>query len=139
MNEENKKMNIREEIERADEAIKAANLLFDNGFLKDAVSKLYYSLLYCIRALLLTKGLEPKNHEGALRLFSLHFVKPGIFEARDSHIFSKLMKYREEADYNPSYTFIRDDFIELKSEAKAVINKITTHLKEKNYLPPRKN
>jgi len=91
MNEENKKANIREEIERADEAIKAADLLFDNGFLKDAVSKLYYSLLYCIRALLLTKGLEPKSHEGALRLFGLHFVKP----------------------------------------------KITTHLKEKNYLPPK--
>lgn len=135
MNEENKKANIREEIERADEAIKAADLLFDNGFLKDAVSKLYYSLLYCIRALLLTKGLEPKSHEGALRLFGLHFVKPGSFEARDSHIFSKLMKYREEADYNPSYTFTRDDFIEFKSEAEAVIYKITTHLKEKNYLP----
>lgn len=135
MNEENKKANIREEIERADEAIKAADLLFDNGFLKDAVSKLYYSLLYCIWALLLTKGLEPKSHEGALRLFGLHFVKPGSFEARDSHIFSKLMKYREEADYNPSYTFTRDDFIEFKSEAEAVIYKITTHLKEKNYLP----
>ena len=134
MNEENKRENIREEIERADEVIRAANLLFENGFLKDAVSKLYYSLLYSIRALLLTKGLEPKSHEGALRLFGLHFVKPGSFEAKDSHIFSKLMKYREEADYNPSYTFIRDDFNEFKSEAETVIYKITTHLKEKNYL-----
>jgi uncharacterized protein (UPF0332 family) len=53
---------------------------------------------------LLTEGLEPKSHEGALRLFGLHFVKPGAFEAKDSHIFSKLMKLREEADYNPSYT-----------------------------------
>ena len=134
MNEENKRENIREEIERAHEATKAAHLLFENGFLKDAVSKLYYSLLYNIRALLLTKGLEPKSHEGALRLFSLHFVKPGDFEAKDSHVFSKLMKYREEADYNPSYTFTRDDFIELKREAEAVICKISTYLKEKNYL-----
>lgn len=134
MNEENKRENIREEIERAEEAIRAANLLFENGFIKDAVSKLYYSFLYSIRALLLTKGLEPKSHEGALRLFALHFVKPGSFEAKDSHIFSKLMKYREEADYNPSYTFIRDDFIEFKREAETVIYKITTHLKEKDYL-----
>jgi uncharacterized protein (UPF0332 family) len=138
MNEENKRENIREEIERANEALKAANLLYENGFPKDAVSKLYYSLLYSIRALLLTKGLEPKSHEGALRLFGLHFVKPGSFEARDSHIFSKLMKYREEADYNPSYTFTRDDFIEFKSEAETVIYKITTHLKEKNYYFPQK-
>lgn len=134
MNEENKRENIREEIERADEAIRAANLLFENGFFKDAVSKLYYSLLYCIRALLLTKGLEPKSHESALRLFGLHFVKQGSFEAKDSHIFSKLMKYREEADYNPSYTFTQDDFIEFKSEAETVICKITNKLKENNYL-----
>ena len=134
MNEENKRENIREEIDRANEAIRAANLLFENGFVKDAISKLYYSLLYSVRALLLTKGLEPKSHEGALRLFGLHFVKPGTFEAKDSHIFSKLMKYREEADYNPSYTFTLEDFTEFKNDAETVIQKIITRLREKDYL-----
>jgi uncharacterized protein (UPF0332 family) len=134
VNEENKEANIREEIDRANEAIRAANLLFENGFVRDAVSKLYYSLLYSIRALLLTEGLEPKSHEGALRLFGLHFVKPGAFEAKDSHIFSKLMKFREEADYNPSYTFAPEDFAEFKSEAEGVIQKITNYLKSKDYL-----
>ena len=134
MNEENKKANIREEIDRANEAIRAANLLFENGFVRDGVSKLYYSLLYSIRALLLTEGLEPKSHEGALRLFGLHFVKPGVFEAKDSHIFSKLMKFREEADYNPSYSFSPEDFTEFKSEAEGMMQKITNHLKNKGYL-----
>jgi uncharacterized protein (UPF0332 family) len=103
LNEDNKRENIKQEIERAKEVMRATTLLFDNGFVNDAISKLYYFLLYNIRALLLTKGFEPKIHEGALRLFSLHFIKKGLFEPRDSHIFSKLMKYREEADYNPSY------------------------------------
>jgi uncharacterized protein (UPF0332 family) len=134
VNEENKKANIREEIDRANEAVRAANLLFENGFVKDAISKLYYSLLYCVRGLLLTKGLEPKSHEGALRLFGLHFVKSGIFEAKDSHLFSKLMKYREEADYNPSYTFSSEDFTEFKNDAETLIQKIITHLKDKGYL-----
>ena len=134
MNEGNRRDNIREEIDRANEAIKVADLLFENGFVKDAISKLYYSLLYTVRALLLTRGLEPKNHEGALRLFGLHFVKSGLFEAKDSHIFSRLMKYREEADYNPSYTFTREDFTEFKNDADGLIQKITTHLKEINYL-----
>jgi uncharacterized protein (UPF0332 family) len=134
VNEENKKANIREEIDRANEAIRAAHLLFENGFVRDAVSKVYYSLLYSIRALLLKEGLEPKSHEGALRLFGLHFVKPGVFEARDSHIFSKLMKFREEADYNPSYTFVPEDFTEFKNEAEGVIQKITSYLKSKGYL-----
>jgi uncharacterized protein (UPF0332 family) len=134
VNEENKKANIREEIERASEAMRAAHLLFENGFVRDAVSKIYYSLLYSIRAVLLTEGLEPKSHEGALRLFGLHFVKPGAFEPKDSHIFSKLMKFREEADYNPSYPFAPEDFTEFKSEAEGVIEKITRYLKSKNYL-----
>jgi hypothetical protein len=134
VNEENKKANIREEIDRANDAIRAANLLFENGFVRDGVSKLYYSLLYNIRALLLTVGLEPKSHEGALRLFGLHFVKPGVFEAKDSHIFSKLMKFREEADYNPSYSFSPEDFTEFKSEAEGMMQKITNHLKNKGYL-----
>ncbi len=102
MIEDNKRKNIREEMEKAANSIKAATLLFDNGFINDAVSKLYYFTLYNIRALLLTKGIEPRSHEGTLRLFGLHFVKEGPFEPKTSHTFSKLMKYREEADYNPS-------------------------------------
>ncbi len=121
-------------MDRANETLRAANLLFENGFVRDAISKIYYSMLYNIRALLLTEGLEPKSHEGALRLFGLRFVKPGPFEAKDSHIFSKLMKFREEADYNPSYSFSPQDFTEFKSEVEGVIQKITDYLKKKGYL-----
>ncbi len=134
MNEPNKKANILEEIQRANEAIKATNLLFENGFLKDAVSRLYYSLLYFVRALLLTKGLEPKIHEGAIRLFALHFVKEGLFETGDSHIFSKLMKYSEEEDYNPSYIFNPEDFIKFKEESDRLIEKMVAYLKKTGYL-----
>jgi uncharacterized protein (UPF0332 family) len=133
MMEENKRENIREEIERATEARRAAELLFRNDFIKDAVSKLYYFLLYSIRALLLTKGLEPKSHEGALRLFGLHFVKEELFISQDSHVFSKLMKFREEADYNPSYIFTKEDFKDLAIEADNLFLKIRAYLKDKDY------
>jgi len=126
--EENKRENIREEIVRVTEARRAAELLFNNDFIKDAVSKLYYFLLYSIRALLFTKGLEPKSHEGALRLLGLHFVKEGLFISQDSHVFSKLMKFREEADYNPSYVFTEEDFKELAIEADNLFLKIRAYL-----------
>jgi uncharacterized protein (UPF0332 family) len=45
MTEENKKINIREEVKRADESIKAAHLLYENDFLNDAISRLYYFIL----------------------------------------------------------------------------------------------
>jgi uncharacterized protein (UPF0332 family) len=134
VNEENKRENLKEEIQRAHESLKAAELLFENGFIRDAVAKLYYTLLYTVRAMLLTKGLEPKSHEGVLRLFGRYFVKQGVFEAKDSHVFSKLMKYREEADYNPSCVFTPEDYIEFKKEAELLMQKITSRLKEEGYL-----
>ena len=134
MIDKNKMENIREEIERASQTMSASTLLFDNNLINDAVSRLYYFLLYNIRALLLTKGLEPKSHEGALRLFALHFIKEKLFEPKDSHVFSKLMKYREEADYNPSYVFTKDDFTDFKKEAEALSIKIKSYLKNNRYL-----
>jgi len=87
-----------------------------------------------MRALLLTKGLEPKSHEGALRLFSLHFVKEGRFEAQAAHVFSKLMKYRQEADYNPAYTFNEEDFVHSRQEAGELAARIKAYLRENHYL-----
>lgn len=134
MTEENKIENIKNELDRALKLLDAAMLLFNNGFLSDAVSRLYYFLLHNIRALLLSKGFEPKSHEGVLRLFSLHFVKEGIFEPKTSHIFAKLMKYREEADYNPIYVFTGEDFVEFRKEAESMADKIKVYLTEKGYL-----
>ena len=134
MTEENKKENIKAELERALNAMSAAHLLFENGYINDSISKLYYSLLYSVRALLLTKGLEPKSHEGALRMFGLHFVKESILEPRDSHVFSRMMKFREEADYNPSYVFTTEDFLEFKKDVQELSGKIETFLSKKGYL-----
>ena len=134
MTEENKRKNISEEMEKATKTMDAATLLFDNGFFDDAISKLYYFVLYNIRALLLTKGLEPKSHEGTLRLLGRDFIKEGVFEPEVSHTFSKLMKYREEADYNPSYIFTSEDFVDFKKEAEELSEKIRAYLKTKDYL-----
>jgi uncharacterized protein (UPF0332 family) len=134
MKEENIKINIQEELERAKEALKSADILFENDLIKDAVSRLYYFVLHYIKALLLTKGLEPKSHEGALRLLSLHFIKEGILEPNVAHIFSKLMKYGEEADYNPSYIFNKEDFYKFRKEAEILANIISNYLMSKGYI-----
>ncbi len=134
MTAENKGLNVAEEIERARSALASADLLNGHGHVNDAISRLYYCLLYHIRAVLLDKGLEPKSHEGALRLFSLHFVKSGAFEPAAAHLFSRLMKYREEADYNPSYVFKEDEYLQLRAEADALMGLIRGYLQAQGYL-----
>lgn len=134
MTQKNKKENISEELKRAEEAKKAFELLCTQALFKDAISRLYYYLLHCVKALLLTEGFEPKTHEGALRLFSLHFVKKGVFEPKTGHIFSKLMKLREEADYNPSYVFAKDDIEELRKEAESLSRLVKDYLRKDRWI-----
>ena len=74
MTNQNKKINISQELERAKECLKSAELLVTHGQYADAVSRLYYYVYHNIRVLLLSSGLEPKTHEGALRLLGLHFI-----------------------------------------------------------------
>lgn len=129
MTEDNQKENIRAELERAAEALNAANLLFENGYIIDAVSRLYYVVLYHVRAHLLSKGMEPRSHEGALRLLGLHFVRENILQKRIAQIFSKLMKFREEADYNPVSMFTKEDYIAYRREAEHLAAAIREYLK----------
>ena len=124
MTGENIRRNMDDELARSAEAARAFELLSAGGLRCDAVSRLYYCLLHSVRALLLTKGLEPRSHEGALRLFSLHFVKESIFPGADSHLFSKMMKFREEADYNPAYSFSAEDLANLHTEVKGLCDRI---------------
>jgi uncharacterized protein (UPF0332 family) len=132
--EDNKKANIQDELARARAAGESAELLFVNGHVADAVSRLYYSVYHVLRALLLTRGLQPRSHEGALTLFSLHFVKTGLFLPADAHAFSRLLKYRQEADYNASYVFAPPDYGDFRKDAEALIARMVKHLQAEGYI-----
>lgn len=110
MTEQNRRHAIEQELRRARDALAASQLY------ADAVSRLSYYILGHVRALLLTDDLEPRSHEAALRLFSLHFIKPGIIEREMAYVFSRMMKYREEADYNAAYSFSGEEFADLRRD-----------------------
>lgn len=84
--------------------------------------------------MLYTKGLEPKSHEGLLRLIGMHFVKKEILSAQDSHVLTRLQKYRSEADYNAAYSFTVADFEEMKDSALELGRRILTYLKQQDLL-----
>ena len=44
------------------------------------------------------------------------------------------MKYREEADYNPSYVFAGQDYSALRRDLDMLIGRIQQHLKARGYL-----
>ena len=77
MTGDNKASNIREEVIRGEECLRAAEHLLEGGFFNDSVSRAYYAAFHWARAVLLTRGLEPRSHRGVIQLLGLHFVKEG--------------------------------------------------------------
>jgi uncharacterized protein (UPF0332 family) len=99
----NKRANVVSELARADESMRAARVLVEASLLHDAESRLYYAIYHAAVALLLTEGIEPRSHAGTASLLGLHFVKTGRMGPEDARLFSRIQKYRLEADYGRDF------------------------------------
>lgn len=133
MNDENKKLNVAEEIKKAHQAYKDAETLFASGSLEGATSRAYYGAFHMAQAILLTLGLEPKTHQGVARLFSLHFVKAEIIEPKYSQILARAQKYREEADYRHAMIFTPEQTKHMLQEVRGFIEEIERYLRSEGY------
>lgn len=99
MNDKNRKLNMREEANKGDEAYREAQVLFGEGLYTGCISRVYYSAFHYTLAVLLTIGLEPKSHHGAHHLFNMHIVKKGVIEPEYRSILKRAEKWRLESDY----------------------------------------
>jgi len=104
---DNARKNAREEQARGEEALAAARHLLDGGFHADAVSRAYYAAFHWARALLVSRGIEPRSHRGTIQLIGLHFVKEGRLAESDAAVLAHLETYRELSDYNAAASFTR--------------------------------
>ncbi len=129
MNEKNKKFNIQEEVNKGDEAYQEAKVLFNEGLYTGCISRAYYSAFHYTLAILLTIGLEPKSHQGAHHLFSIHFVQRGIIETEYRTILKRAEKWRLESDYRRK-NFDKKEAEEEMNDVSKFNVRIKTHLKE---------
>jgi len=104
---DNARENALEERARGDEALAAARHLLDGTFYSDAVSRAYYAAFHWARALLVSRGIEPRTHRGTIQLIVLHFVKEGHLAESDAATLAHLETYRELSDYNAAASFTR--------------------------------
>jgi hypothetical protein len=107
----NIKVNAEEELEAAEEALAAATGCLERGQLRSAVSRAYFATFHAARALIFTKGLEPRTHRGARHLLNVHFVRTGELDSSFDRLLAHAEKDREDADYAPFATFTAEDAI----------------------------
>lgn len=115
-------------MEKGRSALRQAEILYQNNEFDGSVSRAYYAIFHFACALLFSKGLEARSHEGVRRLFSLHFVRENIFEKKYGTILSHAQKAREESDYEPEIPFTQEDAALRLQEAKEFLSQVEKHL-----------
>ena len=108
---------IRQELRKAEQALKAAQNLLADGLYDDAVSRAYYAVFHSARAALKIKGIETVSHKGLISQFALHLVKAGELEEEYGDILRQIKEDRETGDYEPLVTFGADEATQLVSGA----------------------
>ncbi len=73
------------------------------------MSRAYYAAFHFLRALLYARGVEPKSHAGALRMFNVEYVRPGVFPSTHNRLLVGMQRARELADYDAAVVFAAPD------------------------------
>ncbi len=137
MTEENRRRNLQDESERGDQALRAAQTLLDAGLHADSVSRAYYAAYHLLRALLLSRGLEPRSHSGAIHLFNTEFVRGGLLPSSHNRLLGGLQRARELADYDSAVAFSSEDARQSLDDARSFAREVLEFLDREGWLAPR--
>ena len=91
---------VKYRISRADETIKEAMLLTNEGYYNAAINRLYYACFYAVQALLVKNGISSTSHAGVKTMLSLNFVSKGLLDVEYGKTFSRLFEIRHSGDYD---------------------------------------
>lgn len=117
-------------LNKGKEKLSVANLLFEEKFYLDAVSKAYYAMYQVARAILITKGMDSRKHSGIISLFNQHFVKTGLVARDFGKMLAKTRDIRESSDYEDFYIISKEEAKLAISNAERFIREIEKILKE---------
>ena len=128
MTEEEKQTLVKYRLDRANESIKAAQLLFENKLFTPAMNRIYYSMFYSVQALLVLNEKAFSKHGQVKGYFNKEFIKSGIFTKQFGKLFNAVFEYRQKFDYVdlliPEEKLISDYII----EARKFIDQISSFL-----------
>lgn len=137
MTEDNREANAIDEVARGQQSLDAAAALIAAELHADAVSRAYYGAYHHIRALLYSRGLEPRSHAGALHLLNVEFIRPGLLPSANNRLLSGLQRSRELADYDPAVVFSAEDARIALDDARAFAGEVRRMLSGAGIeLPP---
>ena len=117
-------MPYREYLNQAVEEFEAANLLFEEKYFREAVSRAYYSMFHASQALLVIKEVYPKSHKGVIQKFGEEFVKKGLLEKKMGYILAQAETMRLKADYDIGVKITKEECEEILDNCEYFISNV---------------
>ncbi|KYK31135.1 MAG: HEPN domain-containing protein [Theionarchaea archaeon] len=90
-------------LDRASEKFTASEILANHEHFDDAISRTFYGLLFCARAILLTKNVSSEDPDEIISAFNSEFVKKGVIDKELGKLLKDVKKLAEKADFSPSF------------------------------------
>ena len=115
---------------RSKRSYEAANLLYENEFYDECVSRCYYSMFYLVQGLFMERGLQYSTHSGLISQFGKHFVKDGPLDKEYSKILNKGFERRMLGDYGQVNTTSKETASKALDEANIFNRKIRELLED---------
>lgn len=106
-----KRLSIQLKIDKAKSLLAEIDVLMGHEFYATAINRIYYACFHSTKALLLTKDIIPKTHNGVVAMLHKYFVLEGLFDLEKASFFSRLMQERVDDDYS-DFTIISKELVE---------------------------
>ncbi|HLG30268.1 MAG TPA: HEPN domain-containing protein [Candidatus Brocadiales bacterium] len=114
---------------KAEDSIKAAELLMEQKPYDFSASRAYYAMFYITEALLLTKGLSFKKHSAVIAAFGKEFTSSNFIKKGFHRRLLEAFELRQMGDYEPVKKVTEEGAKELITRAREFLLEAKTHLR----------
>lgn len=111
------KESTRQLLFNAEETLDAAEVLFKEEYLRDAINRAYYAVFYIAEALLNEKNLRFSKHGTVHGAFAQHYVKTKIFDGKYHKLLTGAFRRRMLGDYDEAAKFTSDEVSQILEQA----------------------
>lgn len=119
--------------EKAKEALITAEINIENDLLTSAQNRIYYAIFYAVTALAYKHDFITSKHGQLISWFNKKFVfEDKVFSKELFKIYKYNFENRQKADYDFTYSPLKDDVEQSLEDAKYFVEKIKEYLFQKN-------
>ena len=89
--------------EKAQNNLRSARILLENGDYVSANNRAYYAIFHAIRSVLALDQFDSKKHSGVISEFRLKYIKTGILPKELSDMIGSAFEIRNDSDYEDMF------------------------------------